>query len=50
MDELELKEQTVTCHTANCGNGEQGIRILVPVVNPTVFCGGCGQIISDIVD
>jgi hypothetical protein len=50
MDELELKEKTVTCHTPNCGNGEQGIRILVPVVNPTVFCGGCGQTITDIVD
>lgn len=50
MDELEMKNVVVTCHTKNCENGELAIPIAVPVVNPTVFCGGCGQIISDIVD
>lgn len=46
MDEVELAEFAVTCHTQGCEN--EGIEITVMAVadNPTVVCGPCGADIT----
>jgi ribosomal protein S27E len=41
-------EFDVMCHTPDCGNTTILIRVLADAENPTVMCGVCSTIITDV--
>ena len=49
MDNLELSEFDVTCHTAGCENAEIAIRVKAVAEELNVFCGPCGIQIEDVI-
>ncbi len=49
MDNLEISEFDVTCHTAGCENAEIVIRVSAVTDSPNVYCGPCGIQIEDVV-
>ena len=48
MDNFELIEFDVTCHTAGCENSEITIRVNAIPDTPNVVCGPCGVKIEDL--
>lgn len=44
----EFTTFTVTCHTVDCGNGQQAIEVLAPETDPLVICGVCSEPITDV--
>lgn len=45
----DFKNYDVTCRTEGCGNSGILINILAPIVDPNIYCGVCGQPITDVV-
>lgn len=43
-----LSPYTATCQTADCGNAGIGIVVWLATPDQTVFCGVCGQQISEV--
>jgi hypothetical protein len=48
MDEVEMAHFDVACHTGGCENERITIRVLADAENPTVMCGACSTIITDV--
>ena len=46
--EPEFSSYNVVCHTSDCENLNQVICVLSLLNNPSVVCGPCGQLITDV--
>jgi hypothetical protein len=49
MDNFELAQFNVTCHTEGCENTEITIEVSAVAEAPHVICGPCGIQIEDVV-
>jgi hypothetical protein len=47
-DDLPMFMFDVICRTAECGNGQIAIKVDAYEENPTVMCGVCSTIITDV--